>query len=229
LLPLVVGHWLEGRGKRSVMVISDLARGTILLLVPLAFLTHHLNLALLSGVGFVLGIGSVIFEIAGFAYVPALVDQAHLAQANQAMQGSSTIMQIGGPGLAGLLVQGVGAPLALVVDAVSYTASILGIRAANRPEPDIGEANRGQLMDGLRFLFRNPVLRSLTLHAATYNLAAQVFVVNLLIWMVRIRHVTPGLYGLALSAAGAGADFFAAASAMVTAGLMWHPEMCPIA
>ena len=88
---------------------------------------------------------------------------------------------------------------------LSYLASVVGIRAARRPEPPVPEQHRGRLRDGLALIVRDPYLRPLTTHAAIYNGAAQIFVVNLVIWIVRDNDVSPGLYGLALAAGGAGA------------------------
>jgi MFS family permease len=61
------------------------------------------------------------------------------------------------------------------------------------------------LTEGLRLLVANRYLRALTTHAAVYNLAAQIFTINLVLWMVQGRQVTPAAYGLALSAGGVGA------------------------
>ena len=54
-------------------------------------------------------------------------------------------------------------------------------------------------------LFSNPYLRALTIHAAAYNLAEQVVVINLVLWAVQSQGISPGAYGLALSAGGIGA------------------------
>jgi MFS family permease len=62
-----------------------------------------------------------------------------------------------------------------------------------------------RLTEGLRLLVANRYLRALTTHAAFYNLAAQIFTINLVLWMVQGRQVTPAAYGLALSAGGVGA------------------------
>jgi MFS family permease len=205
VLPLLVGHWLEGRSKRRVMVVVDLLRAVALLTVPVAYAAGGLSLALLAAIGFAVGVGNVFFDVGGFAYVPTLVPRERLSEANRAMQGSSTMAQVGGPGLAGVLVQVVGAPFALVADAASYLASVVGIRAARRPEPSVDGHRRGRLRDGLSLIVRDPYLRPLTMHAALYNGAAQVLVVNLVIWLVRDNDVQPGLYGLALACGGAGA------------------------
>jgi hypothetical protein len=70
---------------------------------------------------------SVVFDVASFAYIPALVSEGDLAAANRAIQGSATSAQVGGPGLAGVLIQTLGAPLAFVV-----TQSAIWKRAGRR-------------------------------------------------------------------------------------------------
>lgn len=206
LFPLLVGHWLEGRRKRRIMIWADLVRFGLLTVIPLAYLTDRLSVPLLVVVAFAVGTASVVFEIGGFAYLPALVPEHRLGAANQAMQGSATVAQVGGPGLAGLLVQLLGPPTAVLVDAASYLASAVGIGKVRRPEPPVEPPeHRPRIVDGIRILVRNRYLRALTVHASIYNAGSQIFLVNLVIWVVEERGVSPGQYGLALSAGGVGA------------------------
>lgn len=206
LLPLLVGHWLEQRRRRRIMVVADLIRAGVLLAVPAAYLADVLSVPLLVAVALTVGAASVVFEIGGFAYVPTLVDEADLAAANRATQGSSTAAQVAGPGLAGGLAQLVGPAMAIAVDAASYLASALGVAGARRPEPapPVEEAPAG-ILSGLRTVAANPFLRALTAHAMIYNGASQILTVNLVVYAVTDRGLSAGLFGLALSAAGAGA------------------------
>ncbi|MFC0623140.1 MFS transporter [Kribbella deserti] len=147
-----------------------------------------------------------MFDIASFAYLPDFVAEQDLPAANRALQGSSTAAQVGGPGLAGLLVQLLGPAIALLVDAISYLASAVGIAAARRAEaaPHSTDERPG-LWEGVRQIKVSPFLRSLTLGVAIYNAAAQIMVVNLVILAVKERGLSPGGYGIALSAGGVGA------------------------
>lgn len=207
LLPLFVGNWLETRRRRRIMIVSDLLRGALLALIPLAWAVHLLSLGLLAAVAFGVGAASVMFETGSFAYVPGLVDDDDLPAANQALQGSATVAQVAGPGFAGLLVQLAGPAGAIVIDSVSYLASVFGIAAARRPEPapEIDDTRRAGFFEGIRQTLASPILRALTTHAAIYNMAGQILTVNLVVWLVKERHLSPGGYGLALSASGIGA------------------------
>ncbi len=206
LLPLLAGHWLEHRRKRGVMVATDLIRAAVLAVVPIAWWYDALTLPLLVAVAFVVGAAAVVFDIGAFAYLPDLVAADDLPAANRALQGSSTAAQVGGPGIAGLLVQVLGPAWALLADGLSYLASAAGIRAARRPEPEPAARDaRSGIGEGLRQIKVSPFLRALTAHAAIYNLSAQIVVVNLVLLAVKDRSLTAGGYGLALSAAGVGA------------------------
>jgi MFS family permease len=205
LFALWVGNWLDRRPKRRVMIAADLARAALLGAVPVAYAADVLSLPLLVAVAFAVGTATVAFDIAGFAYLPALVDRERLPRANRALQGSTTVSQVGGPGLGGLLVGALGAPLALVADALSFLASAAGVGAARRREPELRRDPAASTWDGIRIIAGNRCLRALTAHAAVYNAAAQVISVSLVVWAVTQRGLGAGAYGLALSAGGLGA------------------------
>jgi MFS family permease len=215
LFSLLVGNWVERRDHRRIMIPADLARALLIAVIPVAWLVGVLSLPLLVCVAFLTGVAGIFFDISGFAFLPSLVPARDLAAANRAVQGSNTTTEVAGPGLAGLLVQAVGPPLAMVVDALSYLASAVGV-LLGRPPADrsvtssagVAEkeaAERTGVASGLKVLFGNPYLRALTVHAAAYNLAEQIVSINLVLWAVQAQGVSPAGYGLALSAGGVGA------------------------
>lgn len=210
LFSLLAGHWLEGRRHKRVMIPADLLQCVALLVIPLGWLGGWLSVPLLAVIAFVSGCGALAFGVSAFAYVPRLVSAPDLAAANRAAQGARTVSEISGPGIAGVLVGALGAPLAIAVDAVSYLASALGIaRSQPRPLPkqegtELETAAPGKVFDGMRVLFTNPFLRALTIHAAIFNLAEEIYLINLVLWAVRHQDVSPATYGLALSVGGIG-------------------------
>jgi MFS family permease len=223
LLPLFAGHWLESRRRRRVMIAADILRAILLALVPLAWAIDRLSLPLLAAVAFGVGSASVMFDVGSFAYMPSLVTEDDLPAANQAMQGSATAAQVAGPGVAGLLVQAAGPAGAIAIDSASYLASVFGLAAARRPEPppEPDATMPAGILEGLRRVLVNPILRALTLHAAIFNLSAQILTVNLVVWLVKERGLSAGGYGLALSATGLGA-FFGTMMALRLAGRLGY-------
>lgn len=207
LFSLVAGHWLEGRQGRGTMIPADLAQAALLAIVPLAAWGGWLSVPLLAVVAFLAGTAALVFGISAFAYIPSLVERRDLSAANRAVQGSATVDEIVGPGLAGALVAAFGPAMALVVDAVSYLASAVGVakgRPLERPDAPEPSTEPTPITAGLRILFTDPYLRPLTVHAAAYNLAEQVFLLNLILWAVQKQGLSEAGYGLALSAAGVG-------------------------
>lgn len=210
LFSLLAGHWLEGRNSRSVMLPANLVQAASMAVIPAAWALGCLSVPLLVVVAFVQGCAALCFGVVGFAYLPALVDDEELAAANRALQGSRTVAEVAGPSIAGLLVGALGAPVAIAVDAASYLASAVGI-ARSRPrwaardiQKSAERSEKPRISEGLRILFTNIYLRALTIHAALFNLAEQIFTLNLVLWAVQQQGLTPSRYGLAMGAAGIG-------------------------
>ena len=150
-----------------------------------------LTLPLLYVASLVVGVLTVVFEVAYLAYVPQLVERDQLTAANSRLQATSSAAQVGGPGLGGLLIAAVGAPVAILLDSASYLASALCLVGIRRPESDPDAAGReadilGDIRTGLRVTFTNPVLRAFALTAASNNLAWQVVEVVLLIYATQV-------------------------------------------
>jgi hypothetical protein len=186
------------------MIWSDLLRALLLTVMPIAWWTGTLSLPLVIAVTFAAGVITVFADISGFAFIPTLVSEQDLPGANQAVQGSATVSQIAGPGAAGVLVQTLGAPVALLCDAASYLASAFSLNRTRGGDDHI-TAQRGRIRDGILLLLGNVHLRALTMHAALYNAAAQILTINLVIWAIQQRGLSAGAYGVALSFAGVGA------------------------
>ncbi|KAD4060205.1 MFS transporter [Arthrobacter yangruifuii] len=224
LFALVAGHLLQGRDQRCSMVAADLAQCVLLAQIPLAWAGGWLSVPLLAAVTFLSGCCALVFGLSAFAFVPALVADQDLAPANRAVQASRTVAEISGPGLAGLLVSALGAPGALIATMLGHLASAAGV-ASSRPREQrsgaaapasgasiaAGKENRNPvpekrptLLTGLRILFGDRHLRALTVHAATYNAAEQILMLNLILWAVQQQDVGVGAYGLALAGAGVG-------------------------
>lgn len=223
LFSLIAGHLLEGRDARKVMLPANLVQATAIAVVPIAWVVGWLSVPLLVGLAFISGCAALCFGVVGFSYLPSLIAEDDLAAANRALQGSRTVAEVTGPGIAGILVGALGAPLALAVDATSYLASALGIaRSTPLATPSIertGPAQRPAISDGLRILFSNTYLRALTVHAALYNLAEQIFTLNLVLWAVQGQGLTPSRYGLAMGAAGIGGLIGTATALQLERGL----------
>ena len=120
--------------------------------------------------------------------------------ANAKLELSRSGAQIGGPGLAGVLVQWITAPFAVAVDAVSFVWSawfIARIRTHELVERHEERNLRSEILEGLRYLLGDTRWRAMTTYVATFNLGTGITGPLILVWAVRRWHMSAGEIGLA--------------------------------
>src|SRR5436189_317023 len=125
LFGLPAGVWVDRARRKPVMVAADVGRFVVLASVPVAYWLGILHLGQIFVVGFATGVLTVFFDVAYGAYLPWLIPREQLIDGNAKLEISRSGAQIAGPGLGGLLVQWLGAPVAIMADAISYLASVL--------------------------------------------------------------------------------------------------------
>jgi hypothetical protein len=208
IIGLPAGAWIDRVPKRPVMLICDAASALLVASVPLAAWRWHLTIVHLLVVAMLTGVAAVFFQVAWTAYLPAMFDAEDLVGANAILQGSESATQIAGPAGAGLLIAVVSAVAGLIVDAFSFVVSGLSLLAIRRPERRPAPAPRRgivrDIIDGARWVAREPFLRSLTLHGAAGNLALTGYGAITVVFLVREIGVGTAGVGLLLTASGLG-------------------------
>jgi MFS family permease len=206
---LLAGAWVDRLRRRPIMMAADLGRAALLALIPLAAVLGLLRMELLYGLGFLVGILNVFFEVAYTAYLPSLIAPDRLVEGNSKLQSSASLAEVAGPGLAGLLVEWISAPLAIIGDAVSFLISALSLGAIHAPEtePQPQDEKRSLVRDvreGLTFAFQHPMLRALAAASMTGNFAVDMYLAVYLLYVTREIGVEPALLGLMYSLASVG-------------------------
>ena len=126
-------------------------RAALVLSIPIAAWSAHLGIAQLYVVAALVGGFSALFRLADNAYLPVLIGREHLVEGNSKLQATDSVAEIGGPGLAGVLIQWLTAPITMVIDAFSYVVSaILLARIRTREVVEPGAATRPSLLEDLR-------------------------------------------------------------------------------
>ncbi|MFF0296526.1 MFS transporter [Kitasatospora sp. NPDC004614] len=218
LLSLHAGGWADRYGRRRrVMIATDLGRAAVLLTVPLAWAAGVLTLFQLYAVVLAVGTLSVFFNVCNPPLFVALVPADQYLRGNALINGSRAVSYVAGPGLGGLLVQLLAAPLALVVDALSFLASALFLRRIDPAEPPPAEAGRGSAGEGLRWIRRSPVIRAALLGTATVNLFTFVISALFILFATRELGFSAGLLGSVLAAGAVGALLGAAVTGRLAA------------
>ena len=225
-LMLFFGVVVDRCRRRPLMIVSDLGRAVVIVAVPIIAWLGTLRMTYLYVAAFLLGALAVVFSLAYRAYLPTLVKADELLTRNSRLQATESLSDVAGPSLAGLLIQLMRAPFALVADAFSFLISALSIATirtpetpltappsadADRPEPDgLGRRVFSEIWSGLTFTFRHPVLRVLAVASAIFNVFATMMLTIFVIYAIRIAHLSPGEIGLIFTGFGVGGVIAAA-------------------
>ena len=113
IVGLLAGGTVDRSRRRTIMIASDLIRAALLAAVPVVALMHHLTIWVVYAAALLVGAASVLFDIADQAFLPSLVDKSQLMEANGKLAATDGMAELGGPAIAGGLVQLLGAPFAL--------------------------------------------------------------------------------------------------------------------
>jgi MFS family permease len=207
LFSLPSGVWLDRVRKLPVYVVGELTLAVVVASVPFAWWMGWLSMAWLYVCGFALG---TIFTTAGSAaqiVLTQVVARERLVEAHAKNALASSGAEVAGPGLAGALIKLVGAPVALLVDAVLLivSASILRgivVNEAVRPRSD-GHFLR-DLKQGVRFVVRNRLLVSLAAAVGVWQMCNNAAAVVQILFATRTLGLSEQAVGLCYVAMGAG-------------------------
>lgn len=210
LLGLPAGVWVDRLPRRPLMITCDVVALVLFTGVPLAAWLGVLTIELLLVAALLAGAAAVFFETALQVYLPELLTPDQVIAANARLQGTQAVAQVAGPGAGGLIAQALGAVTGLLADAISFLVSAVCLLAMRHREPSKpGVARRRalgrEIVEGLRFLVRDPYLRVFTAFGAVANLALMGFQAVWVTFLVRdngISAFTVGVLGAIMGTGG---------------------------
>nr|WP_211232958.1 MFS transporter [Solirubrobacter soli] len=202
LLAIPLGPWVEFRRKRGVMIAMDLLRFAALMTVPAAYWLGWLTFGQLLVVAVVVGACDIAFRAASGACLKALVPPEGLLLANARFESTTWTATALGPPLGGALIGIFGPLVTVVINAVSFVLSALGIRAigGDEPRPVVTQSARGGLLEGWRFIFANATLRALFLNTVVVSALIMATAPLLAVLMLGELGFAPWQYALAFGA-----------------------------
>jgi MFS family permease len=229
LAGLFAGAWVDRVRRRPMMIAVDISRAVILATIPLAALTGILHIEQLYLVALVVGILSIIFELAYQAYLPGLVGKQHVVEGNSKLSASAAVSEFAGFNLGGWLVHIFTAPFAIFIDAVSFLFSAISlqlIRAYEMIEPSQESPNMfREIREGLRVVYQHPLLRSSAVIFTIISLSGGIFGTLVVLYMGRELGFDPGILGMIWAVGGVSSFFGASLTPYITRRLNPGPAM----
>jgi Na+/melibiose symporter-like transporter len=216
VLSLFIGGVVDRSKKRRLLVIADLARAAVIISLTIAWACGVLSIVHVCIVGAVVGAASALFQIADVAYLPAVVDRGQLAEGNAKLQTTEAFAEISGPATAGVLIAALGAPIAVVIDAVSYVWSAIMLARIRAVEPPPGPDTAAISMStsmwqttkdlkvGMRAVFGNELVRPVVIAMIIWTASYGFFAALYTLFCLRTLGLSQATFGVIIAMGGVG-------------------------
>ncbi len=186
MLPIAIvgipaGSVIARFGAKRTMLVSDAARGPLMLVIPILHGAGHLSFGALLGVTFAIGVFTAPYFASARIVIPEIAgeDEHAVAQVNAVLAGAQQITQIAGPVLAGVLIAATSPSTVLVIDGCTYVFSFLTILLVVRAGRRVAATDESQgIFAGLRFLMRDPLLGPTMIVACALNFVVQGIIIG---------------------------------------------------
>jgi MFS family permease len=237
LFGLLAGVLVDRVRRRPLMVTTDVICALVLAAVPLLGVSGHLHLGWVMAAMAVFGTATLIGDAASQSFLPRVVPRPLLGAAHARIDQADAVAQGSGPALAGAVISVMGAPLAVLIDAVSYLASAVLVAtvrlrepAAAKPDTQPGSTTKGgprravrglgmDIREGVRWVYRHPTLLPFAVSTHVWFACSAIAGAVLAPLALRDLGLSPATLGLATTAAGLGA--LAGATVAVRLGRHW--------
>lgn len=172
---VVAGPLADRVDRRRLMILCDLARMIVYAAIPVGWFVAGPQEWLIYVTAVCGAFFGMCFSVTYIAAIANLVDRDQVTDANGRLQASAAIASVIGPPLAGVIAARFDPAAALGVDSLSFALSAaslacIRLRKAAMPPPDEPSPGHiGALFAGVRFLWRQPLLRALTVMIAGFS------------------------------------------------------------
>ena len=206
---LGAGVWIDRRRKRPIMIATDYGRSILLLAIPAGAVLDILRIEHLYTIALAMGLLNMLFNIANRSMLPSLVTRDELVEANSKLAVGSSAAEVAGPGAGGILVQLLTAPVALVIDALTFVASAIAIQSIRAPEPELEYSSSGQhfireALQGLALIWRSRVLLPIAGVVGGIAIFNAMFEAVWLLYVNKALGLEPFTFGIMFSIGGVG-------------------------
>ncbi|HYH93619.1 MAG TPA: MFS transporter [Candidatus Saccharimonadales bacterium] len=208
---------------RTLLLVSDIARGLTVGALTALILTGRVEVWHLVVMGVLFGIVDALFFPALNTIVPSLVENDRLEAANAIVQGTTQLTGLIGPAVAGVLVAAVGTGAAFAIDTLSFGIAAVCI-ASIRPVARVGTGGASttdpagpaepvarpsilaEIKAGFRYAASDSAIATLLVLSAALNLAFNGPIAVGLPWLASERFGgDAALFGVMIAGFGGGA------------------------
>ena len=209
LVGLFAGGFIDRNRKRPLLIGADLVRALLIFTIPVTAWSGALSMTQLYLVAALVGAATAIFQIADNAFLPRLVGKERLVEGNAKLEATEAVAEAAGPGLAGVLVQWLTAPVAVTIDAITYLWSAALLNRIRTPEPMVTELPpRVSVLEdiaaGVRVCASHELIRPVLIADALMYLFAGFFMALYMLLALRTLELSPAVVGLIVSVGGIG-------------------------
>jgi MFS family permease len=207
LVGLPAGAIVDRYARRRMMARMDGVRAALVAGIAIAWWAGWLTWPYLLAAALATSVASVFFDVAQQAYLPTVVARANLVRANTRLQGTASVLALGGSTLGGVLVSLLTAAGAILTGAAGYFASALTLRFMRGDDPLPDHPRTGMVAEiraGFGYVWRDRALRAIAFCTATGNLFMSAFMAVMILFLVRDLHVPAYATGLVVAGAGIG-------------------------
>lgn len=214
LVSLQAGVLLDRVRKLPIVIAADLSRGASLLAIPVAAYFGSLSIEILYVVGFLCGVQNVVGGAAYQVLLAQLAGRKRLVEANAKISLGETGSALVGPGFAGLLIQWLTAPFAIVLDACAFFVSALMLRRVQAPNdvvtPLPPRSIWAEIHEGLLLVVRSRTLLALAVVAGLWQVLHHMQIAVLILFATRELELSAGAIGVVYMCGGLGCVIAAA-------------------
>ena len=209
IVGLVAGAWVDRLRRRPIMIWADLGRAILLGSIPVTAVLGFLGMPQLLIVSFGAAVLSTFYDVADNAYLPTVVSRKKLVSANSALTATGSVAEFSAFGIGGFLIEVFTAPIAIAIDAVTFVFSALLLGTIRKKEPPpTPHADREpvlrEIREGIRIVFRSPLLRALALSHGGTHILWGVFGTSYLLFAYDELHLGAAAVGVIAAVGGLG-------------------------
>ncbi|SEO55105.1 Major Facilitator Superfamily protein [Duganella sp. CF517] len=207
LFALPAGVLLDRNRKLPILLSSKAIQASALFSIPAAYWMGVLSVEWMYAVAFTTGACNVVGGGAEQVFLTNLIGRERLMDAQSKFAATDSASRLLAPGLAGLLIQWLTAPYAVLLNAMGFVTSILLLRnlKANDPKPAPSDKHPlRDIRDGLQFIWQQPLLRTLAWSVGAWHMLFYGYAALAVLFATRDLGMSAGMLGAAQMVGGLG-------------------------